>query len=179
MTRLGRWVLPHVWSTSTPFLLTVMFQAGPIQDVFAEVLPKQLGSRLNSCIIVFDVTDVESFLAADKWFDLVRGQMHTRDRPIIGALVGNKCDMTKQRKVAEHQVREKGQVQRLGGPLTCIGRLPVLQAREWASSRGLEYFETSAASAPGINYREPFMHVAREFHAAYDKKRLALTGQFS
>jgi small GTP-binding protein len=79
----------------------------------------------ESCValVVFDLSDYESFLQVDEWVHLVREQ--NEHNPDIW-LVGNKCDVLR-RDVTPHE----------------IGRL--------VHRLGLKYIETSAKTGQGIN----------------------------
>ena len=87
----------------------------------------------HGIIVVFDVTDQESFNNVKQW-------LHEIDRyacaNVKKLLVGNKCDLASKRAV------------------------PTEQAAEFAESLGVEYLETSAKSA--LNVEKAFTTMASE-----------------
>ena len=87
----------------------------------------------HGIIVVFDVTDPESFSNVKQW-------LHEIDRyasaDVKKLLVGNKCDLASKRAV------------------------PTEQAAAFAESLGVEYLETSAKSA--LNVEKAFTAIARE-----------------
>ena len=93
----------------------------------------------HGIIVVFDVTDPESFSNVKQW-------LHEIDRyasaDVKKLLVGNKCDLASKRAV------------------------PTEQAAAFAESLGVEYLETSAKSA--LNVEKAFTAIAREV-ASSDK----------
>ena len=93
----------------------------------------------HGIIVVFDVTDQESFDNVKQW-------LHEIDRyasaNVKKLLVGNKCDLASKRAV------------------------PTEQAAAFAESLGVEYLETSAKSA--LNVEKAFTAIAREV-ASSDK----------
>lgn len=56
-------------------------------------------------VIVYDVTNLESFLSVDKWVQTIEQQSHYTDAFKI--LVGNKCDLASQRQVSYEEGLEK------------------------------------------------------------------------
>ncbi len=88
----------------------------------------------QGCILVFDVSTRESFDDLDTWLnEATKYGANPRDMPI--ALCANKTD-AKKRTVSEDE------------------------GRQYAVSRGLMYFETSASS--GQNVHEMFEYLFRE-----------------
>ena len=87
----------------------------------------------HGIIVVFDVTDMESFNNVKQW-------LHEIDRyaseGVNKLLVGNKCDLEGQRSVTTEQ------------------------AREFAESLGIEYLETSAKDR--VNVEEAFTTMASQ-----------------
>ena len=89
----------------------------------------------QGCILVYDVTSRESFEQCDSWLmEASKYGASPRDMPI--ALCANKVDKKKEQIVSE------------------------AEGQQWASSRGLTYFETSASS--GANVQEMFDFLFRE-----------------
>jgi Ras-related protein Rab-1A len=92
----------------------------------------------HGIIVVFDVTDLESFNNVKQW-------LHEIDRyaseNVNKLLVGNKCDLTSKRAVTTEQ------------------------AKEFADSLGIEYLETSAKNA--TNVERAFTTMAAQIKARY------------
>lgn len=89
----------------------------------------------QGCLLVYDVTSRDSFEQCDAW--LVEASKYgatPSDIPI--ALCANKIDRKKEQVVSE------------------------VEGKQWASSRGVVYFETSAFS--GANVQEMFEYLFRE-----------------
>ena len=76
----------------------------------------------NGVIVVFDVTDKESFRIVDYWLEKIRS--YSKDMPIV--LFGSKCDLEEERTVNKEKVQE------------------------YADKNGILYFETSAKKNIGI-----------------------------
>ena len=106
----------HVWDT-----------AG--QERYRSLVPKY-SQGAAAIIIVYDVTDVESFNSAQMWFDEAR-QNHPGK--VIWFLVANKCDLTPANVDPE-------------------------EAKKFAADNGLNYIETSAKT--GQNIQELFLQIA-------------------
>jgi len=92
----------------------------------------------HGIIVVFDVTDLESFNNVKQW-------LHEIDRyaseNVNKLLVGNKCDLTSKRAVTTEQ------------------------AKEFADQLGIEYLETSAKNA--TNVEKAFTTMAAQIKARY------------
>jgi Ras-related protein Rab-1A len=78
----------------------------------------------HGIIVAFDVTNAESFVNVQKWLQEV--ERYAGDN-VQMVLVGNKCDLVHDRKVSTEE------------------------AREFAESHSLEYFETSAKDASNVD----------------------------
>ena len=78
-------------------------------------------------ILVYDVTDQESFYDLNKWIKDIK-EINNWNEFIIGILIGNKCDMEDKRVISFRQ------------------------GSEFANNNGLEYIETSAKE--NINIHE-------------------------
>lgn len=101
----------------------------------------------HGIIVVFDVTDLESFNNVKQW-------LHEIDRyaseNVNKLLVGNKCDLTSKRAVTTEQ------------------------AKEFADSLGIEYLETSAKNA--TNVEKAFTTMAAQIKARYKTQPQGNTG---
>lgn len=82
-------------------------------------------SDTQGALLVFDVTDAGSFAKLDQW--LLECEQHG-GRPLLTVVVGNKADEPS----ARRQVTEA-------------------EARRWAETRRLPYYETSAKSGAEVN----------------------------
>lgn len=89
----------------------------------------------QGCLLVYDVTSRDSFNQLDDWLaEAMKYGASPREIPI--ALCANKIDRKKDQAVSEDE------------------------GREWASARGVTYFETSASS--GANVHEMFDYLFKE-----------------
>ena len=98
----------HVWDT-----------AG--QERYRSLVPKY-SQGASAIIIVFDVTDIESFEAAKQWLNDAR---NLHGGKVIWFLVANKIDMKPE--------------------------FDLEKAKEFASSEGINYLETSAKTGENVN----------------------------
>ena len=90
----------------------------------------------DAALLVYDITDVDSFARVKNWVKELR-QMACKD--IIIALVGNKIDMERHRRVTD------------------------AEANEYAASVGAELFGTSAKADKGVD--AAFAGIAKRLHA--------------
>ena len=88
----------------------------------------------NAIIIVFDITDKKSFLSITEWLKQI--EKHAKEN-VFKFLVGNKSDLTEERKVTFEE------------------------AKEYADKHDLPYIETSAKE--GININELFESSIKSF----------------
>eukprot|EP00742_Colponemidia_sp_Colp-10_P002082 GILJ01002223.1.p1 GENE.GILJ01002223.1~~GILJ01002223.1.p1 ORF type:complete len:185 (+),score=27.35 GILJ01002223.1:49-603(+) len=110
------------------------------QSIF-QSLTQSAYDKVNMIMLVYDITNADSFRALEKWLNDVRG---TRREPLFGVLVANKTDMQEDSAV------------------------PSEQGQEFAQTHGLEFFECSAMR--GHNLEAPFSHLAQLFHRSYEDK---------
>mmetsp|Transcript_24149 Transcript_24149/g.49201 ORF Transcript_24149/g.49201 Transcript_24149/m.49201 type:complete len:196 (+) Transcript_24149:229-816(+) len=111
------------------------------QAVFKE-LTAEYWRNANAVMLVYDVTNPESFHNAGAWLDLVRKKCP--EKPLPGVLVANKTDLE----------------ERL--------RVHTGEASEFARANGLEFCQLSAHR--NLNVEEPFGVVAKNFAASYEEK---------
>ncbi|XP_028395512.1 intraflagellar transport protein 27 homolog [Dendronephthya gigantea] len=111
------------------------------QEIFKDMV-QQSWDTLDLAVIVYDVTNEQSFNACAKWIDLCQKRKSTNK--MIGVLVANKTDLKQRRAVS------------------------MKQGKELAGSHGLEYFETSAKQ--NQNVEAAFYYLASTYHQLYNDK---------
>jgi small GTP-binding protein len=109
------------------------------QEKFRALCPMYFRNAIGA-IIVYDVTNRESFNHIDEWIKSYRG---AAEPGALIAIVGNKSD------ASPEVTGEEG--------------------REWANSRGMEWFQTSAKTGYGV--KESF----REFAMALASQKVTQT----
>jgi Ras-related protein Rab-21 len=92
----------------------------------------------HGAIVVFDVTDKDSFIKAKNWVKELKRMITT---PLCIAVVGNKIDLEKKRNVTSEE------------------------AQEYAESVGAKFFETSAKQNKGI--QELFLNICKRMIEAH------------
>lgn len=100
------------------------------QERFRSLIPSYIRDS-NVAVVVFDLTNRDSFLNTSRWIDDVRAE---RGKDVILALVGNKADLLDKRVVASEE------------------------ANQFAKSQGIMYIETSAKM--GHNVKNLFQKIA-------------------
>ena len=96
----------------------------------------------HGIMMVYDITDFESFQNLNSWLIEIE---KNASKNVYKILVGNKCDMEKDRKVT------------------------IEQAKSFADSYGMKFFETSAKES--TNVQEAFVAMTKEIiKEAHDKK---------
>lgn len=90
----------------------------------------------EGCVIVYDVTNMDSFRHLDHWLGYFLNQLGLAEPEFPILVLGNKIDDDAARVVTKSQ------------------------AEEWARERNLMYFETSAKD--NINVEQAFKELARE-----------------
>jgi len=78
----------------------------------------------HAAIVVYDITDPDSFITGQKWVSELRSQDYGKS--VIIALAGNKSDLQNR-------------------------RVSTKQAQEYAQNQNLLFFETSAKTAENVN----------------------------
>jgi len=95
----------------------------------------------DACILVYDISDKRSFDALQSWVDqFLQGvganNQNAKDSGFIFVVLGNKCDLSEKRQVSSEQ------------------------AKEFCTTHGFHFFETSAKS--GFQVQEAFEYIARK-----------------
>ncbi|MEW5304813.1 MAG: hypothetical protein WDW36_007397 [Sanguina aurantia] len=109
-------------------------------------------------ILVYDVTDADSFEACKSWYEELKRARLDRERPIRAVVVATKTDLPAQRHQASPDV-----------------------AQDWATGHGMEFFEVSSVSGPerhlppGKDVDLPFLSLAKSFHRAYEESVASYT----
>mmetsp|Transcript_51691 Transcript_51691/g.121366 ORF Transcript_51691/g.121366 Transcript_51691/m.121366 type:complete len:196 (-) Transcript_51691:159-746(-) len=111
------------------------------QTVFKE-LTAEYWRNANYLMLVYDVSNPESFQNAGNWLDLVKKKCP--EKPLPGVLVANKTDLEDR------------------------ARVHTAEATEFARASNLEFFQLSAHR--NVNVEEPFVAVAKSFAAQYEEK---------
>ncbi len=91
-----------------------------------EVMRKHFYAGLDGVLIVFDLTHEKGFASVPNWYQDVK-KNYNKKTPLIAYLIGNKSDLTSERKVKKED------------------------ALKMARDLGLEYIEVSALSGENVN----------------------------
>mmetsp|Transcript_3197 Transcript_3197/g.7665 ORF Transcript_3197/g.7665 Transcript_3197/m.7665 type:complete len:218 (+) Transcript_3197:117-770(+) len=75
------------------------------QERFRSLIPSYIRDAA-AAVVVYDITREASFAGTRKWIDDVRNE---RGENVLVALVGNKCDLTSERKVTEEEGRKQAE----------------------------------------------------------------------
>ncbi|XP_065826841.1 intraflagellar transport protein 27 homolog [Oscarella lobularis] len=110
------------------------------QPLFSDVVSKYWENP-SLLVIVYDVTNQDSFKNSSKWFDQVHSLAPNLTIP--GVLVANKTDLLERRAVTESE------------------------GRSLASEKDLAYFETSTKKSESC--LAPFLHLAKEYFKLYEE----------
>ncbi|GAX86114.1 hypothetical protein CEUSTIGMA_g13527.t1 [Chlamydomonas eustigma] len=97
-------------------------------------------------MVVFDVTNSDSFESCKVWMDELKKMRLDKERQIKGVLVATKTDLPSQRHAVTLQ-----------------------SAQDWATANGMDFFATSSIP-PGDNIEGPFVSLAKSFHKSYEEK---------
>ena len=101
----------------------------------------------HAAVIVFDLSNRESYEHCKKWLEVLRQCRADKERPLKAVLVANKADLPPQRQVVSAQ-----------------------SAKEWAVMNGLEFAEVSC-KPPGRGVEAPFTALARAYYKGYEDKK--------
>jgi len=111
---------------------------------------KNLLLRVQGVILMYDITDVNSFNNTKRWFESIRENIGNK-MPIV--LVGNKCDLEANRKVSYEK------------------------AKFAAEEMNVKFFESSARN--NINVKEVYLELTKEIIENYIKGDINNKGQQS
>ena len=120
----------HIQTMGSECFLDVWDTAG--QERFHALTP-MFYRDAEAALVVFDITDAQSFTVSKKWVAELR---QARGHDCYAVLVGNKTDLASQRTVSYDD------------------------AKSWADSQKMEYFETSAKT--GSNVEQAFMALVKK-----------------
>ena len=143
-------------------------------DMFTDITPSLLHG-VNMVILVYDQCSRSTFEACEK---LLRAVPTSGAREVRGVLVGNKHDLVGHVNydadgdgavTAEEEAVASEKLSKLRPR-----EVSVEEARRWAESRNLTFFETSAVP-PGTKLDAPFKWCAETFHSAYERQLKQLT----
>eukprot|EP01126_Amoeba_proteus_P057344 TRINITY_DN7294_c0_g1_i1.p1 TRINITY_DN7294_c0_g1~~TRINITY_DN7294_c0_g1_i1.p1 ORF type:complete len:227 (-),score=53.01 TRINITY_DN7294_c0_g1_i1:407-1087(-) len=98
----------------------------------------------SGCILVYDITDYETFQNLGTWLQAIRGASGNEDIPVI--LIGNKTDLESERAV------------------------PMEVGLKWSKENHLSFLETSAKS--GNNVHRAFQMLLQDIYQNYSLKIL-------
>ncbi|CAH8530790.1 unnamed protein product [Schistosoma turkestanicum] len=125
--------IPEVNGSIELFLYDV-----PGQEVFHDLINNYI-NEANLIVVVFDVTDSQSFSNAEVTLAEFRKSLNDIRIPV--ALVGNKTDIKSRRVITMEK------------------------AQQLANDLNIPYFETSAKEASGIEV--PFLYLIKEYYELY------------
>ena len=91
-------------------------------------------------MLVYDITDLQSFQNLDSWLIEIE---KNASKNVYKILVGNKCDMERERKVT------------------------VKEGKDFAAKYGMKFFETSAKESTNVS--EAFITMTRDIINPYNK----------
>ena len=104
------------------------------QDKF-RALAKSFYKNASGCLLVYDITNYDSFRSLDKWFEEVSGNA---EEDLVVLVIGNKCDLEQKRQVTT----EEGEA--------------------FAKEHGLVFLETSAKTAHNVD--DAFVQTAQAIY---------------
>lgn len=122
------------------------------QERFRSLIPSYIRDS-NVAVIVYDVTNRESFDNSSKWIEDVRG---SRGEDVVMALVGNKADLEDERCGGLHG---RGRLMAsLAGGAALRRQVPTAEGEAKARAAGVIFMETSAKA--GLNIKALFRRLA-------------------
>lgn len=117
------------------------------QSIFNQLdMNSKYYENASAIMAVFDISKKDSLQSCVKWVSSVRSARQGGS-PILGALVGNKCEFR-------------------DGAVDTRAEVTKEEAQRLANELGMQYFECSAAS--NINVEAPFKQIAAEFYRRYE-----------
>ena len=111
------------------------------QNIFKEITFELLG-KANLVILVYDVTNQDTFHLLRQWYDGIRQQ--NGDKQLSGVVVANKIDL-------ENRVMVQAQ-----------------DGEAFANQIGFEFYQCSTLQGKGVE--EPFKALARMFTERYEQR---------
>ncbi|MFX1456437.1 MAG: Rab family GTPase [Promethearchaeota archaeon] len=120
-------------ATDSTIIQLVLWDIGG-QDKF-KVMRQQFYQGLDAIFLIFDLTNLDSFMSISNWYSDLQKEIVKREEVIPGFLIGNKLDLKQQVKIPESK------------------------AQELALELNLKYVKTSALS--GENVDDAFTNVAK------------------
>ncbi|MFW9897525.1 MAG: Rab family GTPase, partial [Candidatus Thorarchaeota archaeon] len=120
-------------ATDSTIIQLVLWDIGG-QDKF-KVMRQQFYQGLDAIFLIFDLTNLDSFMSISNWYSDLQKEIEKRAEVIPGFLIGNKLDLKQQVKIPESK------------------------AQELAMELNLKYVKTSALS--GENVDNAFTNVAK------------------
>ncbi|XP_033112290.1 intraflagellar transport protein 27 homolog [Anneissia japonica] len=128
----------HIPETNDAVELFLYDSAG--KETFSDYV-HQFWDQPSVTMVVFDVTNPDSFKSCNKWIERVRA---AAGQDIPAVLVGNKIDLEGRRNLGSNT------------------------AEEYANQKGIRYFECSAKEQENVD--APFYYLANEFYRLYQSK---------
>ena len=116
------------------------------QNIFKEITFDLL-NKANQIMLVYDVTNQDSFHLLRQWYEGIKNQ--NPGRRISGVVVGNKIDLEQRQAVSSKE------------------------GEAFASQIGFEFFETSALQSKNIE--QPFNSLARMYRDKFEQTAARLS----
>jgi transport family protein 27 len=99
-------------------------------------------------VCAYSIASKESFQSVNKWYTAMKASLTGANQNPIGVLVGCKSDLR-------------------DGTVDSRGEVSTMEGQALASSLGMGFFETSAASNMGVE--DVFRFIAEQFHKKYEE----------
>ncbi len=94
-------------------------------------------------VLCYSIASKESFQSVNKWYTAIKAGLSSSSQNPIGVVVGCKSDLR-------------------DGTVDSRGEVSTMEGQALASSLGMGFFETSAASNIGVE--DVFRYIAEQFH---------------